>query len=181
MTARVRLCAKGGCRATPKGTHHPPLPLFGPRPHSVEIERDAPRPSRPAHARERSTRRRRANGGKRERPRKSERRRRYSSLANTRGNAPHPFACPAPNPRATRKVGGTEGSALPPLRVSTTPRAVVRARPLCAPPFGCHARAVPHAGWRLQGGFRMVGRARAMHARRRAGSCSHPFPCNGDV
>ena len=126
---RPPLCAKGGCRATPKGTHYPPLPLFGSRPRSVEIERDAPCPSCPAHARERSTRRRRANGGKRERPRKSERRRRYPSLANAHGNAPPPFTLsPAQRPTRGRhaKWGAPKGSsAPPPLRVSTTPHAVV--------------------------------------------------------
>ena len=43
----------------------------------------------------------------------------------------------AHNPRAAREAGALKGSgAPPPLRVSTTPRAVPRARPLHAPPSG---------------------------------------------
>ena len=44
------------------------------------------------------------------------------------------------------------------------------------PPFACRARVVPHAGRRAKGGMRKVGRAGVVHAGRRAGSCSHPFP-----
>ena len=54
----------------------------------------------------------------------------------------HPFACPAPNPRATRKVGGTEGSAPPPLHVSTTLRAIMCAQPCM--PLCVHYPCTPH-------------------------------------
>lgn len=54
---------------------------------------------------------------------------------------PHPMHLDgaAHNPKV--KGAPLPFGALPPLRVSTTLR---------APPFGCHARAVPHAGWRVQ-------------------------------
>ena len=82
----------------------------------------------------------------------------------------HPFALPhAPQWGCAQPEGNTRGAPLPfgappPLRVSTTLRGIPHARPLCAPPFGCHARAVPHAGWRVQGGIRKVGCTGVVHA-----------------
>ena len=70
-------------------------------------------------------------------------------------------------------------SAPPPLCVSTTLCGVPHAQPLRAPPFGCCARAIPHAGWCVQGGIRKVGCAGVVHAGRCTGSCSYPLL--GDV
>ena len=96
----------------------------------------------------------------------------------------HPFALPhAPQWGCAQPKGNTRRAPLPfgappPLRVSTTLCGVPHAQPLCAPPFGCHAHAVPHAGRRVQGGVRKVGRAGVVHAGRRTRSCSHPLQGN---
>ena len=96
----------------------------------------------------------------------------------------HPFALPhAPQWGCAQPEGNTRRAPLPfgapsPLCVSTTLRGVLHARPLCAPPFGCHAHAVPHAGRRVQGGVRKVGCAGVVHAGRCTGSCSHPLQGN---
>ena len=152
------LCAKGGggCRATPKGTHHPPLPLFGPHPRSVEIEHNTPPaphvPLTHASVAHEGGTRTGENGSSCEN---------QSSLA---GPLPHkhpqecppslhPFACPAPNPRVTRKVGGTEGKQHPsPIACEHNPvrrrACTTLARPtIWVPRAHCPACGMAFAGW----------------------------------
>ena len=133
-------------RTAQRAQRPPPAPL-------LPLPARANRVGRRRHPHSGVDRERRAYGGEWEGPRGWVRRRGHPSLLLRAGvprkrsaRAAPPFTLfPYPmrligaahNPRAAREAGAPRGSgAPPPLRVSTTPRAVPRARPLHAPPSG---------------------------------------------
>ena len=133
-------------RTAQRAQRPPPAPL-------LPLPARANRVGRRRHPHSGVDRERRAYGGEWEGPRGWVRRRGHPSLLLRAGvprkrsaRAAPPFTLfPYPmrligaahNPRAAREAGAPKGSgAPPPLRVSTTPRAVPRARPLHAPPSG---------------------------------------------
>ena len=159
VCATPSLCANGECRAARKVRPPPLAPLSRTGQRAQRSPPPLPLPARANGVGRRrrphsgEDRERRANGGEWEGPRGWVRRRGHPSLRLRAGvprkrsaRAAPPFTLlsypmrlngAAHNPRAAREAGALKGSgAPPPLRVSTTPRAVPRARPLHAPPSG---------------------------------------------